>query len=115
MSKKVKAADLKIGDHIRVTLEGVVLNTAFGEYTLVDFNKGRGTGNAMFRDTLDAAGFEVVEPPLKVGDKVMSRIAPRAGEVLALHEHGGTQRAWVLWLHGTTISSITNVEFLERV
>jgi hypothetical protein len=77
-----KAADLKEGDRVRVTLEGVVTRLYSGSVAFL-FPDDEGPGRISWSfasSALDAGKLEREERPLQVGDRVLSRDPSDDGE-----------------------------------
>lgn len=107
-----KAADLKEGDRVRVTVEGVVIpQTTTGGLVCITWDRDRAETafNAMSHDALDAGKLERQERPLAEGQYV--RLARDGSDLIGTVRLTHNGQACVLWPHGL---GVHRIEALER-
>jgi len=110
----MKLADLKPGQRVRVTVEGVVSTTGDPNYVRLDGVEGKGV--FLGRKHPGVTNIEVLPEPLKVGDRVKpgaSRSSQKhlRGEIRYIDE--GDQ-AVVRWTNSGYALNIWNLSNLEK-
>lgn len=109
-----KAAELKEGDRVRVTLEGAVILGDPGD-TRIHFRGSPETCTAMWPSTLDAGKLEREERPLQVGDRVRDMPGSHWEVVAPPRARDGSRLAEVCVWSGVHGYNVLMADCLERV
>jgi len=111
MSGVDKLAGIKPGDRVRVTIEGYIRTEGLTGFS-IDREPGKGIlVNLTSSEMANLVSIERIEPPLKVGDRVLIKGQDAPYEVLRIVGH----QAVILTFNGDPFADIYPLSDLERI